>query len=172
MKKRSIHFFLALVAAVLLAVTAVRAQIIFPDGSTQTTAAGAPITGVQTFQGSVNNPTAGVTEELINLTGPGRLLWVFVEEQEGANDLTFVNIILDGVTIENRTFTQLQAAGLTVPNPTGTMAVSANVSADTDGLVFGLPYPLEYEQSLVVQVTPGGSNTGVTRILARVMVAD
>lgn len=160
--------FFALAAATLIAVSAVKAQIRFPDGTEQATAAVAAVPDVQARQIAVAAPPPGSTATLFDVQGAGSFLNVQITQQGGIEDFLTVRVVVDGQEIENRSFDRLVRGGLTQPNPTGTVALLGE-DESLRTIAVGFPYPIAFERRLLVQAQTGITNTGIQFITGRLL---
>ncbi len=114
-------------------------------------------------QGLIPSPANG-DHVLVTLKGPGLFVGAEVVKQGGQNDLTFVNLDLDGRNVTSISFAAAANAGLTQQNPFGIVLLK---SAVLKNLTLGFPVPLRYQQELKLSVQV--NETGVVQILANVI---
>lgn len=117
-------------------------------------------------QGLITNPASGSTYTLVELKGPGLFLSLELSKQGGSNDLTFVNLEIDGNKLVNVSLAALLNWQLTSHNSYG-LSVFPGKTIKT--ITFGLPYPLTFKRSLKLSVTV--SETSVVQILTNVLSA-
>jgi hypothetical protein len=108
----------------------------------------------------------GSQHELFRMTGPGLFLALKVMMAATNGNFTTVSVKIDGNTLINDTFSSYVTFGQTIANPFGAMVMPAPGS-NSKALVFGMPYPLAFNQELLVTVKIGGA--GVQQINAEVM---
>jgi hypothetical protein len=109
-------------------------------------------------------PAPSGTHKLISLKGPGVFLAAEVSKQGGTNDLTFVNVEIDGRNVTSLSFAGAINQGLTQHNPYGLSVLHSNVLKT---FTVGFPTPLLYRTSLELSVTVNEPN--VVQILANVI---
>ena len=93
-------------------------------------------------------PAAQGNYALVTLTGPGVFVAAEVSKQGGANDLTFVNLDIDGRNVTSLSFAAAANQGLTQDNPYGVVLVQSAVKTFT----IGFPTPLLFRRSLQLSV--------------------
>jgi hypothetical protein len=91
---------------------------------------------------------------LVTLRGPGVFLAAAVTKQGGSNDLTFVNLDIDGRNVTSLSFAAAANLGLTQHNPYGLVLVQSVVKTFT----VGFPTPLVYRKSLQLSVKVNEAN--------------
>jgi hypothetical protein len=101
--------------------------------------------------------------KLVVLEGPGVFLGAEVTKQGGSNDLTFVDLSLDGRNVFNISYAAAHNVGFTAINPAGTVLLSTGV---VKNLTLGFPTPLRFERSLVLSVEVKEDN--VVQVLGNV----
>ena len=109
-------------------------------------------------------PAPTGTHKLISLKGPGVFLAAEVSKQGGTNDLTFVNLEIDGRNVTSLSFAGGINQGLTQHNPYGLAVLHSNVLKT---FTVGFPTPLLYRRSLELSVTVNEPN--VVQIVANVI---
>jgi hypothetical protein len=90
----------------------------------------------------------------VTLTGPGVFLAAAVTKQGGSNDLTFVNLDIDGRNVTSLSFAAAANLGLTQHNPYGPALVQSVVKTFT----VGFPTPLVYRKSPQLSVKVNEAN--------------
>ncbi len=108
----------------------------------------------------------GSQHELFRITGPGLFLSLRVMMAATNGNFTTVTVKIDGNTLINDTFSSYVTFGQTIANPTGVMVTLAP-GTNSKALMFGMPYPLTFNQELLVTVKIGGA--GVQQINAELM---
>jgi hypothetical protein len=108
----------------------------------------------------------GSQHELFKITGPGLFLALKVMMAATNGNFTAVTVKIDGNKLINDTFSSYVTFGQTVTNPFGAMVTLAPGS-NSKALFFGMPYPLAFNQELLVTVKIGGA--GVQQINAELM---
>ena len=101
---------------------------------------------------------------LVKLKGPGVFLGAQVTKQGGTNDLTFVNLDIDGRNVVSYSFAAAENAGLTRQNPYGTVLLK---SPALSTFTVGWPTPLRFGRRLTLSVTV--NEPGVVQILGNVI---
>jgi hypothetical protein len=100
---------------------------------------------------------------LVTLRGPGVFVAAAVSKQGGSNDLTFVNLDIDGRNVTSLSFAAAANWGLTQHNPYGVALVQSVVKT----LTVGFPTPLLYRKSLQLSVKVNEPN--VVQVLGNVI---
>lgn len=118
----------------------------------------------QRTQGLIAQEIANGVHQLVKLKGPGIFLGFSVSKQAGANDLTFVDLDIDGRNVVNLSYAAAVNLHLTQANPSG-IAVLGSGSLKT--FTFGFPSPLVFKRELVLNVVV--NETGVVQIVANVV---
>jgi hypothetical protein len=108
----------------------------------------------------------GSQHELFRITGPGLFLSLRVLMSATNGNFTSVTVKIDGNTLINDKYSSYVTFGQTIANPTGVMVTPAPGS-NSKALMFGMPYPLAFNQELLVTTTIGGA--GVQQINAELM---
>jgi hypothetical protein len=108
----------------------------------------------------------GSQHELFKITGPGLFLALKVMMAATNGNFTAVTVKIDGNTLINDNFSVYVTFGQTIANPTGVMVTPAP-GTNSKALMFGMPYPLAFNQELLVTVKIGGA--GVQQINAELM---
>jgi hypothetical protein len=108
----------------------------------------------------------GSQHELFKITGSGLFLALKVTMAATNGNFTAVTVKIDGNTLVNDTFSSYVTFGQTIANPFGAMVMPAPGS-NSKTLVFGMPYPLAFNQELLVTAKIGGA--GVQQINAELM---
>ena len=119
----------------------------------------------QVTAGSVVNPGASSTHDLVTLVGPGVFISAFGSKRGGASDSTDIGLFIDGTQVIGGNPASLRILGLTEMNPTGIAVFSGTL----DTIAIGFPVPLIFENSLTLRADVGNSDTGVQEILGRVV---
>lgn len=101
---------------------------------------------------------------LVELEGPGVFLGAQITKQDGSNDLTFVDLEIDGRNVVNLSFAAAKNWGLTQSNPYGLVLLESN---GVSTLTVGWPTPLRFDRKLTLSVTV--KESGVDQILANVI---
>jgi|OpeIllAssembly_1097287.scaffolds.fasta_scaffold124251_1 hypothetical protein len=125
--------------------------------------------GITAHPGLCVSPQPNDTCEIAKITGKGTFLSGFVTKAEGATDISFVELIIDGRAIFNSSIAALKNQNLTQNNAFGE-AVFPGEPLDT--VVIGFPYPIPFESSLVLRVVVGTSDTGISQINGRVIAGS
>jgi hypothetical protein len=105
------------------------------------------------------------SDNLITLEGPGVFLAAQISKQGGMNDLTFVNLDLDGRSVMSVSYAAAANWGLTQQNPYGLVLLRTSGTIKT--MAIGFSTPLLYRHHLRLSVTV--EETNVTQILANVV---
>jgi hypothetical protein len=108
----------------------------------------------------------GSEHELFRITGPGLFLSLKVSMSATNGNFTSVTVKIDGNTLINDKYSAYVTFGQTIANPTGVMVTPAPGS-NSKALYFGMPYPLAFNQELLVTVKIGGAS--VQQISAEMM---
>lgn len=104
------------------------------------------------------------THVLVDLLGDGVFLAAAVSKQGGTNDITFVNIDIDGRNVTSLSFAAAVNVGLTQHNPYGVVLLQ---TSRIKTMTVGFPTPLRYRRSLRLSVRVNEPN--VVQILANVI---
>jgi hypothetical protein len=108
----------------------------------------------------------GSQHELFRITGAGLFLALKVMMAATNGNFTSITVKIDGNTLINDKFSSYVTFGQTISNPSGAMVTLAPGS-NSKALFFGMPYPLAFNQELLVTTTIGGA--GVQQINAELM---
>lgn len=119
-------------------------------------------------QGLITNVASGSTHTLVQLRGPGLFIAAELTKQGGNNDLTFVNLDIDGQNVVSISIAALFNQGLTADNSYGIMVFKSPAGLDT--VTIGYPFPITFQKDLTLKVTV--NETGVVQILANVISAS
>ena len=103
--------------------------------------------------------------DLITLRGPGLFLAAQISKQGGKNDLTFVNLDVDGRNVTSLSYAAAANWGLTQQNPYGLVLLQTSGTIKT--MAIGFSAPLLYRRDLRLSVIV--KETNVTQILANVV---
>ncbi len=101
---------------------------------------------------------------LVELEGPGIFLGAQVSKQGGTNDITFVNLEIDGRNVTSLSFAAARNMGLTQQNPYGIVLLESDA---LQNFTIGFPTPLRFDDSLTLSVNVNEDN--VVQILANVI---
>ena len=118
----------------------------------------------QRTQGLKTNLKKGSTHKLISIRGPGLLLAGHVTKQGGGNDLTFVQLRIDGKSVIDSSFTGANNWGHTQSNPYGLVLLKGGPAQN---FTFGWPVPLTFKKSLELSVVV--KEAGVVQIVANII---
>lgn len=102
--------------------------------------------------------------ELVKLEGPGLFLGAHVSKQGGTNDITFVDLTIDGKNVFNFSYAALNNLGFTQQNPYGMVLVQ---SGNIDNVTLGFPYPLKFKKELSLSVTT--REVGIVQVIGNVI---
>lgn len=109
-------------------------------------------------------PKGAAPQILVNLEGPGVFVAAHVSKQGGENDLTFVNLEIDGRNVTSISFAAARNLGFTQQNPYGLVMLQ---SAAVENLTIGFPVPLAFRRSL--RLTAVVNENGVVQLLGNVI---
>lgn len=112
-------------------------------------------------------PAAEGEHSLVNLDGPGTFVAAMVTKQGGLDDLTFVNLDIDGRNVVSISYAAARNFGLTQQNPFGLVLLETPGSGTVKNLTIGFPSPLRFEERLTLSVVV--SESGVVQVLANVI---
>jgi len=115
-------------------------------------------------QGLIVDPSQGAYE-LVSLKGPGTFVSAQITKQGGTNDLTFVNLDIDGKNVVNVSIAALKNWGLTQNNPYGLVLLQS--TGDLKTFTIGFPYPLHFKSELKLSVNVNEDD--VVQILTNVI---
>jgi hypothetical protein len=101
---------------------------------------------------------------LVSLDGPGVFLAAEISKQGGTNDITFVDLEIDGRNVVNLSYAAAENLGLTQHNPFGLVLLKAG---QIETMTIGFPTPLAFASSLELRVTV--KEPDVVQILANVV---
>lgn len=118
----------------------------------------------QRIQGLKTNLKKGSTNKLISIRGEGLLLAGHVTKQGGGNDLTFVQLRIDGKSVIDLSFAAASNLGLTQSNPYGLVLLKGG---PVQNFTFGWPVPLTFKKSLELSVVV--KEAGVVQIVANIV---
>ncbi len=113
--------------------------------------------------GLIVTPSFGSSHTLVKQKGPGKFISARIAKQGGSNDITFVNLEIDGQSVVNRSFAALRNFSLTENNPYGVVILGKDLKSVT----IGFPFPLVFEKSLSLSVFV--NETGVSQIIGTVI---
>ncbi|WP_299891939.1 hypothetical protein [uncultured Lacinutrix sp.] len=102
-------------------------------------------------QGLKVKPKKG-KHELVKLKGPGLFLAAHLSKQGGTNDISFVDLTIDGESIFNLSYAAMKNLGFRRQNPYGMVLVKTGL---IENVTLGFPYPLKFEKELVLTFTAG-----------------
>ncbi|MFV0606983.1 MAG: hypothetical protein ACK5NK_14205 [Niabella sp.] len=111
------------------------------------------------------NPTNGSTKELINVKGQGLFISAEISKQGGNNDLTFVELIIDGRYVVSVSIAALFNWGMTSQNSYGLQVFRSAVGIET--VTIGYPVPLTFNKQLLLRVKV--KESGVVQIVGNVV---
>ena len=109
-------------------------------------------------------PRGAAPQVLVNIEGPGVFVAAHVSKQGGDNDLTFVNLDIDGRNVTSISFAAARNLGFTQQNPYGLVMLQ---SAAIENLTIGFPVPLTFRRQLKLSVVV--NENGVVQILGNVI---
>ena len=109
-------------------------------------------------------PKGAAPQVLVNIDGPGVFVAAHVSKQGGDNDLTFVNLDIDGRNVTSISFAAARNLGFTQQNPYGLVMLQ---SAAIENLTIGFPVPLTFRRQLKLSVVV--NENGVVQILGNVI---
>ncbi len=115
-------------------------------------------------QGLASNP-AQTNIELVRITGPGKFLSAQVSKQGGSNDLTFVNLTVDGQNVVSISYAAAKNIGYGADNLFGLKLLET--PSGIKNLTIGFPGLLEFKQELVLGITV--RETAIAQILGNVI---
>ncbi|MFN2254910.1 MAG: hypothetical protein ACK2U6_11770 [Candidatus Promineifilaceae bacterium] len=101
---------------------------------------------------------------MVELQGPGLFLGAHVSKQGGSNDITFVNLEIDGRNVTSLSFAAARNMGLTRQNPYGIVLLESD---SLQNFTIGFPTPLRFFSSLALSVNVNEDD--VVQILANVI---
>lgn len=101
---------------------------------------------------------------LVKLRGPGVFVAAHVSKQGGKNDLTFVDLTIDGRNVTNISFAAAKNLGFSQQNPYGLVLLS---TTSIKNLTIGFPTPLTFKRSLELSVSV--QEAGIVQILGNVI---
>lgn len=122
------------------------------------------INGSSKSEGLIVDPGNGSVHDLVSITGSGTFVAARMTKQGGTNNITSVQLIIDGKTIVSRTFAALNNWGMTQNNPFGIVLLHGN---GVDAVTIGFSQPIKFENSLVLRTTVG--ETGVVQMIGTVI---
>ena len=125
---------------------------------------GATINGAQQAEGLIVDPLNGSVHDLVSITGSGTFVAARMTKQGGTNDITTVQLIIDGKTIVGRTYAALNNWGMTQNNPFGVVLLHGN---GVDAVTIGFPQPITYNNSLILRTTIG--EYGIVQMIGTVV---
>lgn len=125
---------------------------------------GATISGAEQTEGLIADPVDGSVHDLVSLTGSGTFIAARMTKQGGSNDITTVQLIIDGQTIVGRTYAALNNWGMTQNNPFGVVLLQGN---GIDTVTIGFPQPIKYENSLILRTSVG--EPGIVQMIGTVI---
>lgn len=117
----------------------------------------------QRTQGLLTDVSKG-EYELVNMAGPGLFIAAHVSKQGGTNDLTFVNLEIDGRNVTSLSFAAARNLGLTQQNPYGIVLLESDALAN---FTIGFPTPLKFSRSLKLSVTV--NEEGIVQIIGNII---
>lgn len=123
--------------------------------------------GPERIQGLKTRIRRGSTNRLISIRGRGLLLAGHVSKQGGTNDLTFVQLRIDGKSVIDLSFAAASNLGLTQSNPYGLVLLQGGA---VQNFTFGWPVPLHFDKSL--ELTAVVREAGVVQLLANIIRGD
>ena len=109
-------------------------------------------------------PRGAAPQVLVTIDGPGVFVAAHVSKQGGENDLTFVNLDIDGRNVTSISFAAARNLGFTQQNPYGLVMLQ---SAAIENLTIGFPVPLTFRRQLRLSVVV--NENGVVQILGNVI---
>lgn len=125
---------------------------------------------VASHGGLVVDPAASSTHDLVTLTGEGTFISAILTKQGGATDITFVQLIIDGQIVHDRSVAGLRNFGLTQSNPYGVAVLNGGGQPDgIDTVTIGFPCPIPFTSSLILRAVVGASDTGVVQMIGDVI---
>lgn len=93
--------------------------------------------------------------ELVKLKGPGLFLGAHLSKQGGTNDISFVDLTIDGQNVFNLSYAAMRNLGFTQQNPYGMVLVKTGL---IENVTLGFPYPLKFEKELVLTFSTNEPN--------------
>jgi hypothetical protein len=105
---------------------------------------------------------------IITIAGPGKFVSAAVTKQGGTNDLTFVDLFIDGKAVVSTSFSGLKTIGLTATNPYGVALLQSTTTFKT--LTIGFNSAFEFKKELKLKVLV--KETGVSDITAEVVSGE
>ena len=109
-------------------------------------------------------PKGAAPQVLVTIDGPGVFVAAHVSKQGGENDLTFVNLDIDGRNVTSISFAAARNLGFTQQNPYGLVMLQ---SAAIENITIGFPVPLAFRRQLRLSVVV--NENGVVQILGNVI---
>jgi len=127
----------------------------------------ATISGAKQAEGLITSVLSGSSHDLVSITGSGTFIAARMTKQGGTNDITTVELIIDGQTIVGRTYAALDNWGMTQNNPFGVVLLKGN---GVDAVTIGFQQPIKFENSLILRTNVGES--GIVQMIGTVIYGD
>ena len=125
---------------------------------------GATINGAQKSEGLITNPNIGSNHDLVSINGSGTFVAARMTKQGGTNNITSVELIIDGKTIVGRTYAALDNWGMTQNNPFGVVLLHGN---GIDAVTIGFQQPIKFNNSLILRTSVG--ENGIVQMIGTVI---